>query len=128
MWTSSHLYANVLFWSNACTVGSTLPDSAIVKEWVDMNCCAPPSLVSHLGNMLFTQFSLTASIYLEKISHGLSKRPIARLFQLLLLVCVRVLKHVPLHHILRTIDIHMAFDIYILSILTDKIFYNIYCI
>jgi hypothetical protein len=69
------LYTNVLFWSNACTVGSTLIDSATVKQWVDMNCCAPPSLFSHLGNILFTQFSLTTSIYLEKISQGLSKRP-----------------------------------------------------
>ena len=40
-----------------------------------MNCCAPPSLFSHLGNMLLTQFSPTASMYLEKMSHGLSKRP-----------------------------------------------------
>jgi hypothetical protein len=52
MLTGSYLYTNVLFWSNACTVGSTLPDSAIEKQWVDMNCCAPPRAIGNPKQMI----------------------------------------------------------------------------
>jgi len=52
MLTGSYLCTNVLFWSNACTVGSTLPDSAIERQWVDMNCCAPPRAIGNPKQMI----------------------------------------------------------------------------
>ena len=47
----------------------------MVKQWIDINSLAPPSLFSHFGNTSWVHFSFTASIYLEKINHGLSKCP-----------------------------------------------------
>src|SRR3954462_5866531 len=43
---------------NACTVGSTLPDLVIVKQWVDINRSAPPSLFSHFDSISSIHFLL----------------------------------------------------------------------